>query len=274
MVFPGSSQVTNQGNLQFVNNSFNYLQFSFDLSLKGGQYQCKTIDYVVDVNPTSPGNKLDICFFDRNNENRWVADFEILFMRDGDYNSSHFFGGNDRGAMYGNNQVAQWQHDTYQRYFTEPVYWTNVTNHINLAFNQVCIVNACGTQLIYCPGYTNFTGSFIIHGFTTTTPIEPNYVNSTCAPSATPIVDSPTHLPTSTPSTATPTARPSREPTAKPSRQPTLIPSAKPTVHPSVRPTARRTVVPTARPSAVRSNQPSRQPSNQPTNQPSVLPLW
>jgi len=186
MVFPGSSQVTNQGNLQFVNNSFNYLQFSFDLSLKGGQYQCKQLDdYVVDLNPSKPYSFLEICFFDRNNENRWVADFEILFMRDGDYNSSYFFGGNDRGAQYGYHQIAQWQSATYQRYFPENVYWTNFTLPIEVLFNQVCIFNACGTNLIYCPAYTNFTGSFVVRDYTTTTPVEANTVNSSCAPSPT-----------------------------------------------------------------------------------------
>ena len=66
MVFPGSSQITNQGLLQYVNNSFNALTFTFDLSLKGGQYQCKTLDdYVTDVNPSKTGTFFQVCFLMR-----------------------------------------------------------------------------------------------------------------------------------------------------------------------------------------------------------------
>jgi len=177
MVFPGSSQITNQGLLQYVNNSFNSMQFTFDLTLKGGQYQCNTLDdYVTDVNPSKPSTFLQVCFFSETIVGRWVADFEILFMRDGDYNSSYFFGGNDQGAQYGYHQIANWESQTYQRYFPEAVYWTNYTLPVQVLFNQVCIFNACGTMQVYCPDYTNFTGSFIIKGFTTSTPVVPNYV--------------------------------------------------------------------------------------------------
>ena len=123
------------------------MQFTFDLSLKGGQYQCKQLDDYVDLNLSKQNSFFEICFVDRNNENRWVSDFEILFMRDGDYNSSYFFGGNDIGAQYGYHQIDKWNSTTYQRYFVDNVCWTNFTLRIEVLFNQVCIFNACGTNL-------------------------------------------------------------------------------------------------------------------------------
>ena len=277
MVFPGSSQITNQGVLHFVNNSYNSLQFTFDLSLKGGQYQCKQLDdYVVDLNPGKENSFLELCFIDRNIERRWVANFEILFMRDGDYNSSYFFGGNDEGAQYGYHQIAQWNSQTYQRYIVETVYWTNFTLPIQVLFNQVCIFNACGTSKIYCPNYSNFTGSFVVRDYTTTTPVEANSVNSSCTVSQTVIVANPTHSPTTKPTTEFPTARPSKHPSSRPSRKPSAHPSAKPTAIPSRRPSAKPTAVPSAKPTAnptiIPSVKPTAIPSAKPTANPTAIP--
>lgn len=278
MVFPGSSQIQDQGVILLVNKSFNSLQFAFDITLKGGQYKCKNLDPVEDTYPEKSNSFLELCFKARSSAHHWAADFEILFMSNNSYNTSYYFGGNDQGAQYGTYQIAKWSSLSYQRYIEETIYFTSAVLPINVQFNQLCVMNACGTNGIYCPDYSNFTGNLIVRNFTTTTPLDINSVNYSCVPSSVPIVTQPTLAPTSKPTTATPTSRPSKLPTIRPSRKPTTEPTAKPSMIPTQEPSFKPTKFPSALPSSFQTILPTIIPSEYPTygpsNAPSIAPSF
>jgi hypothetical protein len=96
----------------------------------------------------------------------------------------------------------------------------------------------------------------------------------------------PTSIPTSIPTTSTPsmspitssptmpgeTNKPTVSPTYRPSRAPTTRPTYKPSTSPTIQPTKTPTLTPTFRPSAQPTAKPSHKPTYRPTGVPSRLP--
>lgn len=227
MVHAGFAEVNGAGIIEYVSGDFNSLVFNFDITLAGGQFQC------LDIHPTTSltsnvESYLDVCYFNTNAKNRWVADLELLFQKDNVYASSYYFGGNDVGANYGIVQIATWDITKYHQYTTDEVTFNGPTLNIPAGYSQVCIFCACG-RYSYCPDSQRFKGSFRLRGYATGSTPTPAKVLPGCT---LPFFDgiNPTLSPAYTPppSTAIPTNTPqptkeTKSPTDKPTRRPTTI---------------------------------------------------
>jgi len=229
MVHAGYAQVYNAGTIEYVSGDFNSLLFNFDVTLAGGQYQC------LDIHPTeslSSGveSYLDVCYFNTNYNDRWVADLEIFFQKDDNYATTYYFGGNDVGANYGVTQIASWG-TSFQTYFlpTQEAAFSGTTIYVPEGFSQVCIFCACGRNA-YCTDSQQMKGTFRLRGLSTGSTATAATIQPGCT-----LADFdgviPTLSPATTPepSTATPTytAPPTMEtnkPSYFPSYQPTTLP--------------------------------------------------
>jgi len=263
--------------MQLVSNTKDLI-VNYKVAIYARHEQCLDIDAV-----TMEGNNtyLAVAFQDFNYFGHWVADFEVMFVTDGNYSGAYYFGGNQNGANYGNIQVGAWN-SYYEAYITTCVTYTNYVTTIPSGFNSVCIYNACGYYYDQCstdyPGYydpyhydvdfAQFWGQVRLSDYSTTTPIgtynafevdpsNPNAYITVSGVNTTDLVHPPclvceytviNNACTLSPTTE-PTNAPTTEPTVEPTVAPTVAPSGEPTVEPSPSPSGEPTVEPSPAPS-------------------------
>jgi len=162
------------GTFQYVNNRFNYLSFNYNVMLTGGQYLCKNMREMMISTPSS--KSLEICLEMSTDEETW-KDFEVLLMNEYDVSSSYNFG---NVSINTDGHVRSKANSKIPEYLAgHTIVEAPLSN--NVSFNQICILNSCRQNGLYCSFPYTFVGSLAIEGFITSFIPESNKLEYDCS---------------------------------------------------------------------------------------------
>jgi len=156
------------------------LTFTFDLTLKGGEYQCKSFAAATTTDPSASSSYVTFNFLDTNSNGHWVSDFMPFVMKDNSLQTSQYIGGNPFGADIGYEQIAAYD-SSFLAYRSTCVDFDKETELIDAGFNQFCIHNSCGSVNTFCSSSANFKGEISFDKFETSTAVEVDTINPSCA---------------------------------------------------------------------------------------------